>query len=162
VSAGNAAVSQTPLLIGAPAFAYIANNRDSDAIALGQTVGGLIFAGHAGMVAAQRTRIKGFDYPILFDPALYVQGSEKDSQKLDPVGDALSVQEELEVAAYITPAPMTPYRDVVCADAKRRASDPDLHCVGGHAVLAHRRTRRLARHGRGSPQPTRPHPGVAQ
>ena len=106
-------MSQTPLLIGAPAFAYIANNRDSDAIALGQTVGGLIFAGHAGMVAAQRTRIKGFDYPILFDPALYVQGSEKDSQKLDPVGDALSVQEELEVAAYITPAPMTPYRDVV-------------------------------------------------
>ena len=94
--------------IDAPAFAYIGNNQRSDFESLAETAGGLIFADRAGQVAAHEFRRVDQQRPILFDPALYMEQRPVTSGLFDPVAQAVAVQSELSVTAFLTPSAMTP------------------------------------------------------
>ncbi len=94
--------------IDAPAFAYIGNNQRSDFESLADTAGGLIFADRAGQAAAHEFRRADQQRPILFDPALYMEQRPVTVGLFDPMAQAVAVQSELSVTAFITPSSMTP------------------------------------------------------
>jgi hypothetical protein len=105
--------AERSIQLASPAFAYVGDSAKTNMSELAATVGGLVFGGHAGQASAFEFRRAEPDRPILLDSARYALAKDEQAQFFDPVLEAVSIQTHLGVAAYLSPSPMTPRRDVI-------------------------------------------------